>query len=92
MNRKDLVRAVADKTGETQINVDKILSAILESIKGELSNGGSVSIQGFGKFEARYRKERNGVNPSTGEKMVIPATHVPAFKAGKALREAVRGQ
>ncbi len=90
MNKGDLIEQVAEKTGFTKKDSEKAMSAVLEGIEGALAKGESVQLVGFGTFEARERKEREGRNPSTGEKIKIEAMKVPAFKPGKALKDQVR--
>lgn len=92
MNRLELVAAVAEKTGLTKKDVEKAIAATLETIKEEVAKGGSVQVIGFGTFEARARNARIGMNPQTKEKKEIPATTVPAFKAGKAFKDAVKAK
>jgi len=81
---------VAEKAGLTKKDSEKALSAVFESIEETLAKGESVQLVGFGTFEARERKEREGRNPSTGEKIKIEAQKVPAFKPGRALKDQVR--
>ncbi len=90
MNKTDLIEQVAEKTGLTKKDSEKPLSAVLEGIEGALAKGESVQLVGFGTFEARERKAREGRNPGTGEKINIEAMKVPAFKPGKALKDQVR--
>ncbi|NLV91451.1 MAG: HU family DNA-binding protein [Firmicutes bacterium] len=89
MNKTDLIAAVAEKTGTTKKNAGTIVDAVFETISEALSAGDKVTLVGFGTFEVRDRAARKGVNPSTKETIEIPASKVPAFKAGKGLREAV---
>ncbi|NLJ71810.1 MAG: HU family DNA-binding protein [Syntrophomonadaceae bacterium] len=89
MNKTDLVSEVASKTGMTKKDVDKVVNAFFSSVEGALKSGDKVQLIGFGTFEVRDRQERKGRNPQTGEEITIAATKVPAFKAGKALKEAV---
>ena len=89
MNKGELIYAVVEQTGLSQKMVDEILSATLETIMATVSNGDKVSLSGFGSFESRDRKAREGRNPSTGESLHIPATTVPAFSAGKAFKQKV---
>lgn len=89
MTKADLVSAVAEKAGMTKKDAEKALSAVLETISGAMASGDKVQLVGFGTFEVRDRKEREGRNPSNGERIVIPAGRVPAFKAGKALKDSV---
>ena len=78
-----------EKAGVSKKDADAIVSATIDSIMEAVSNGEKVTLIGFGSFEARARKEREGRNPKTGATMTIPATTVPAFSAGKAFKEAV---
>jgi len=89
MNKGELVDAVADKASVTKKQADAVLSAALESIVEAVSSGDKVTLVGFGSFEPRERKAREGRNPKTGDKMNIPATTVPAFSAGKLFKEKV---
>lgn len=89
MTKADLINAVAEKTEITKKDAERIISATLEAVSEALASGDRVQLVGFGTFEVRNRKEREGRNPSNGERIVIPAGRVPAFKAGKVLKEAV---
>jgi DNA-binding protein HU-beta len=89
MNKGELVDKVAEKSGVTKKQADSVLSAAIEAIMETVSKGDKVTLVGFGSFERRDRKEREGRNPKTGETMVIPATKVPAFSAGKQFKEMV---
>ncbi len=89
MNKGELVDKVAEKSGVTKKQADMVLSAAIEAIMETVSDGDKVTLVGFGSFERRDRKEREGRNPKTGETMVIPATKVPAFSAGKQFKEMV---
>ena len=91
MNKGELVDKVAEKSGVTKKETDKVLTAAIEAISEAVAGGDKVTLVGFGSFERRDRKEREGRNPKTGEVMVIPATKVPAFSAGKAFKQAVAG-
>ncbi|HLR79982.1 MAG TPA: HU family DNA-binding protein [Bacillota bacterium] len=90
MNKSDLVTAVAEKSELSKKDAAKAVDAVLESITDSLQEGEKVQLIGFGNFEVRERAARKGRNPQTGEEIEIPASKVPAFKAGKALREAVK--
>ena len=92
MNKTDLVNAVAEKTELSKKDAGKAVDAVFETVMDSLSKGEKVQIIGFGNFEVRDRAARKGRNPQTGEEIEIPASKVPAFKAGKALRDAVRGE
>ena len=89
MNKKELVVAVAEATGMTQKDIEKALKAITEVTIAEVAKKGKVQLIGFGTFEARERAARTGKNPQTGASIKIAAATVPAFKAGKAFKEAV---
>ncbi len=89
MNKGELVDKVAEKASVTKKQADVVLSAVIESIMDAVSQGDKVTLVGFGSFEPRDRKEREGRNPKTGEAMQIPATKVPAFSAGKQFKEMV---
>jgi DNA-binding protein HU-beta len=89
MNKGELVDAVAEKATVTKKQADAVLSAALEAIMEAVSEGDKVTLVGFGSFESRERKAREGRNPKTGDKMEIPATRVPAFSAGKLFKDRV---
>jgi len=89
MTRTELVANVAEKSGITKKDADKVLSSVFETIKQALVEGDKVQVIGFGTFEIRNRSARKGRNPQTGEEIDIPASKLPSFKAGKALKEAV---
>lgn len=92
MNKADLVAAVAEKTGMTKKDSEKVLNAFVEAIQEALAKGDKVSLVGFGTFEVRERAERVGRNTQTGEEIKIAATKVPVFKAGKALKDSVEAK
>ena len=89
MNKSDLVDAVASSADLTKASDARAVDATLDAIGGALGNGDSVSLVGFGTFSVRHRAARDGRNPQTGAPMHIPASKVPGFKAGKALKDAV---
>ena len=89
MNKGELIEAVADSAGISRADATKAVDAVLDSITSTLSNGGSVSLVGFGTFSVKARAARTGRNPRTGEPIQIAASNVPGFKAGKALKDAV---
>ena len=89
MNKTELVAAMAEQAGLSRKDAEKALKAFTDVVSEELQKGGKVQLVGFGTFEVRDRAEREGKNPATGEKITIAATKVPAFKAGKALKDAV---
>ena len=87
MNKAELVQAAATKAGVSQKQTEVLLNAAIETIVETVATGGKVVLAGFGSFEARSRKKREGRNPKTNEKIVIPATTVPAFSPGKQFKE-----
>jgi len=89
MNKSDLVAAIADGSGLTKADAARALSATTGAISRALSNGDKVSITGFGSFLVRNRAARSGRNPQTGAPINISASKMPAFKAGKFLKESV---
>ena len=89
MNKGELVDKVAEKASVTKKQADAVLTATLETIVETVADGDKVTLVGFGSFERRERKAREGRNPKTGDKMEIPATQVPAFSAGKLFKEKV---
>ncbi|PLS68955.1 MAG: DNA-binding protein [Cyanobacteria bacterium M5B4] len=89
MNKGELVDAVAKSAGENKNTVDRVLTATMEVIMATVTSGQKVTLVGFGSFEPRVRKERDGRNPKTKESMKIPETVVPAFSAGKSFKEQV---
>ena len=90
MNKTDLINAVSDSAKLTKKEAGLAVDAVFESIQKSLSNGEKVQLIGFGNFEVRERAARKGRNPQTGDEIEIPASKVPAFKAGKALKDAVK--
>ncbi|HID57119.1 TPA: HU family DNA-binding protein [Candidatus Poribacteria bacterium] len=87
--KNDLVAAVVEKAGLTKKQAAAAVDAVLDTIRESLASGEKVSLIGFGSFDVKERKAREGRNPQTGEKIQIPAKKVPVFKPGKQLREAV---
>lgn len=93
MNKTELIAAIAEKTEQNKKDAEKGLNAVLETITEALSNGDKVQLIGFGTFETKERAEREGRNPrKPGELIKIPACKAPAFKAGKALKDAVNNK
>lgn len=90
LNKKALAEVLADKTNMTKKAATEAVEVVLETITETLKEGGKVDLSGFGKFEVKVREARTGINPATKEKIEIPATKVPGFKAAKALKEAVK--
>lgn len=89
-NKAELVDRVAKKTQLTKKDVSATVEALFETIQEALKAGEKVQVIGFGNFEVRERAARKGRNPQTGKEIEIPASKVPAFKAGKALKDAVK--
>ena len=89
MNKTELIAAVAEKTDLSKKDADAAVSAVLGAITDALKAGDKIQLVCFGTFEVRNRAAKQGRNPRTGETMTVPASKVPAFKAGKALKDAV---
>ena len=89
MNKTELVAAIAEKTDLTKKDAELALTAVVESITEALEKGVKVQLIGFGSFEVKNRAARTGRNPKTKEAIEIPASRVPVFKAGKALKDKV---
>ena len=89
MNRTELVAVVAEKTGLTKKDAERMVCATFDTITESLAKGEKVQISGFGVFEAKEREARVGRNPRTKESIQIPASRQPAFKASKTLKDAV---
>lgn len=89
MNKGELIEVVSSKAEITKAEAGRVVSAVLDGIVDGLKADGKVVLPGFGSFEVRSRTARVGRNPRTGENIKIKATKVPAFKAGKGMKEAV---
>ncbi len=89
MTKADLVSMIADKAEITKKDAEIALKAVVDSITEALTDGEKVQLVGFGTFEIRERAARTGINPHSKQKIQIPAAKVPAFKAGKSLKDAV---
>ena len=89
MNKAELVAAVAEKTGLSKKDTEKVVTAAFEAIADTMVKGDKVQLVGFGSFETKTRNARVGRNPRTKEEIQIPASRIPTFKAGKALKDAV---
>jgi DNA-binding protein HU-beta len=89
MNKSELIDSIADAAGISKADAGRALDATTSSIAKALKEGNSVSLVGFGTFTVRHRAARTGRNPRTGENIKIKASNNPAFKAGKALKDAV---
>ena len=90
MNETDLINNISSKSGLTKKDVESVLNGFLGEITEALAGGDKVQLIGFGTFETRKRAGRTGRNPQTGKTIEIPASNVPAFKAGNKLKEAVK--
>ena len=89
MNKAELIAEVAAKAGLSKKDSEKAVNAALDTITASLTAGEKVQLVGFGVFDVKTRGTRMGRNPKTKEEIEIPASRVPQFKAGKALKEAV---
>ena len=89
MNKAELINAVAEKAGLSKKDTETVVNATIDVIAGALADGDKVQLVGFGSFEVKKRAERVGRNPKTKETIEIPASKVPVFKAGKALKDIV---
>lgn len=89
MNKSELINAVAEKTALSKKDSEAAVSAALDAISAALADGDEVRLVGFGTFEVKKREARMGRNPKTKEPIPIPASRVPVFKPGKALKDAV---
>ena len=90
MNKTELIAAIVDKAGISKKDAEKALAAFVDTVVAELKAGEKVQLVGFGTFEIRERAAREGINPQTGAKIEIAASKNPVFKAGKALKDAVK--
>lgn len=90
MNKTELIAEVAKKAELSKKDAEKAVAAVIDSIAGALKADKKVQLIGFGTFEVRERAARQGRNPKTGETMSFPASKVPAFKAGKALKDSIK--
>lgn len=89
MTKAELINLIAEKGEYSKKDAEKALSSVIGSITEILTNGDKISLVGFGTFEVRDRAAKTAINPLTKEKIDVPAKKVPAFKAGKALKDAV---
>ena len=90
MNKTELVAIIADKAGIAKKDAEKALAAFVDTVADELKKGEKIQLVGFGTFEVRERAARTGINPQTGKSIEIAASKNPVFKAGKALKDAVK--
>ena len=89
MNKVELIAQIAEKSGLSKKDAEKALAAVIDTITEAVSNGDKVQLVGFGSFEVKQREARVGRNPKTKEAIEIPATRVPVFKAGRALKDSM---
>ena len=90
VNKTELVAAIAEKAGLKKADAEKALNALIESVEGALKANDKVQLVGFGTFEVKTRAARKGRNPQTKQEITIPASKAPAFKAGKAFKDAIK--
>ena len=89
MKKTELIAAVAEKTGLTKKDAERVVNATFETITAAMAQGDKIALAGFGNFEVKTREARVGRNPRTKETIQIPASKLPTFKAAKALKDAV---
>lgn len=92
MTKKELISAIAEKTEMTKKDTELMVNTLIETVSESLVDGEEVAISGLGKFSVKERAERTGRNPQTGEAITIAASKVPAFKASKTLKDAIKGE
>lgn len=90
MNKSELINSLSEETAFSKKDVSRVLDSLTRIIERSLKKGEKVSITGFGSFWISTRPERKGINPTTKERINLPAVNIPKFKAGKNLREVVR--
>lgn len=90
MNKSQLIELIAQKANVSKKSATQAMDIFVETVKKNLASGKKVTITGFGTFSVSSRAARNGVNPQDGQAIVIPATKVPRFKAGKELRQLIK--
>lgn len=90
MNKAELIATMAETSGVSKKDTEQVLNAFIATVQKTLKQDGKVQIPGFGSFEVRERAARSGRNPLTGESIEIAAAKVPAFKAGKGLKDAIQ--
>ena len=89
MNKTEFIRELSKKSKLTQKDCSNCLNAITQLVSQTLKKGGNVSLLGFGKFEVKHRKARRSFNPQTRKQIMLPASRIPKFKPGKALKTAI---
>lgn len=90
MNKSELINALSEETNFSKKDVAKVLASFTRIVERTLKKGGKLSLTGFGTFWISKRPARVGINPATKQRIHLPATHVPRFKAGKHLKEQIR--
>lgn len=90
MNKSQLISIVSEKVDMKKKDVELVVDTMINTIYSTLKENDKVTISGFGTFETKFRRERNGVNPKTGEKIVVEEAVLPIFKAGKSFKEEVK--
>ncbi|MBQ5810178.1 MAG: HU family DNA-binding protein [Clostridia bacterium] len=89
MNKTELIAAIAEKAGVSKKDAEKVYASFVDVVAEELKKGEKVQLVGFGTFDVKARAARQGINPRTKETITIAATKAPAFKAGKAFKDAI---
>ena len=89
MNKAELITAIADKAGLSKKDAEKALNGFVDVVTDTLKKDDKIQLVGFGSFEVRQRAKKEGINPQTKAKIIIPASKHPVFKAGKALKDSV---
>jgi DNA-binding protein HU-beta len=90
MNKADIISKVHEVLGSTKAEAERAVETVFGSIEAAMKDGTSVSVAGFGIFEAKLRAKREARNPRTGETVTVPAMRVPKFRAAKALKDSVK--
>ena len=90
MNKADIISSVHEVLGSTKADAERVVDTVFNSIEKAMKDGDSVSVAGFGIFEAKMRAKREARNPRTGETVTVPAMRVPKFRAAKALKDSVK--
>lgn len=90
MNKAELIKSVAEKANISVSQGGVVVNAVIDSIMEALKNGDDVTLVGFGTFKVAHRVERRSRNPQTGAEVIVPATEVPVFKAGKVFKDSVK--
>jgi len=90
LNKSDLIRLVSEKVEMPKKDVEEVVNTLINSIVDTVAAGEKVQLVGFGTFERRFRAERKGRNPQSGEEITIPALNVPVFKAGRVFKDSVK--